>query len=124
MMFSVASPSLTPETKKELESIRAQFKDGIGSHIAELKSVYGPYDFIISSQAQKQFASMDKQDYERIVMLFKRMKINPDSNLAKINNETSMVVRTGSYAVLMDLVRDKYKLYVLKVGRAAEILKQ
>lgn len=79
------------------------------------------YAIIFSDLARKQFLKLPKDTQERIVSALERIRIRPEAYITKLVDEPGYKFRVGDYRIIMDIQKDKFTIFVLKVGHRKNI---
>ena len=79
------------------------------------------YEVVFSDLAKKQFLKLPKDIQNRIISALERIRVRPEVYITKLIDESSYKFRAGDYRIIMDIQKDKFILFVLKVGHRKNI---
>ena len=81
------------------------------------------YEIVFSEKAKKQFLKLEKDIQNRTINSLQRIKIRPESHVKKLVGESVYRLRVGDYRVIMDIIKDKVLILIIKVGHRKNIYK-
>ena len=79
------------------------------------------WNILFSATAKNQFEKLDKQLQKRIISALERIRIRPEAYLKKLVGDPAYSLRVGDYRIIIDLIKDKLVILVLKVGHRKNI---
>ena len=82
------------------------------------------YEIIFSDKAFKQLKKLEPDTQERIIKVLERIRIRPDKFVTKIVGDSGFRLRVGDYRVIVDIVKDKLLVLVIKIGHRSRIYKK
>lgn len=81
------------------------------------------YEIVFSEKAKKQFLKLEKDIQKRIVSSLDRIKLRPGAYVTKLVGGTAYRLRVGDYRVIIDIVKGKLIILIIKVGHRKDIYK-
>ena len=82
------------------------------------------YIILFSNKAKKQLFKLEKKIQERIIAALERIRIRPESYIAKLVGDQGYKLRVGDYRVIMDIDNNNLLILVIKVGHRRDIYKR
>ncbi len=82
------------------------------------------FEVIWSESAANQLRSLDRGLARRIFRKVGELRENPHRLVRKIVNSPYYRLRVGKYRVILDIQRDKLRIFVLKVGHRESIYRR
>ena len=79
------------------------------------------WNILFSATAKKQFEKLDKQLQKRIISTLERIRIRPEAYLKKLVGDPAYSLRVGDYRIIIDLIKDKLIILILRVGHRKNI---
>ena len=79
------------------------------------------YAIIISDNALKQIAKLDKPIQERIFNSLEKIRIRPESFVKKLVGMPGYRLRVGDYRIILDIEKEKLLVLVIKVGHRRNV---
>jgi mRNA interferase RelE/StbE len=79
------------------------------------------YEIVFSQKAKKQLFKLERLIQERIISALERIKIRPESYIVKLVGDPGYKLRVGDYRVIMDIVKSKLLVLVIKIGHRKNI---
>jgi mRNA interferase RelE/StbE len=80
------------------------------------------YSLFILRQAQKELASLEKTDYQKIKEAILRLADNPrPSGCSKLVGREGWKIRVGNYRVIYEINAQKKEVIVLHVGHRRDV---
>ena len=79
------------------------------------------YEIIFSNKARKQLLKLEKNIQKRIITALERIRIRPESYIAKLVGDPGYKLRVGDYRVMMDINNNNLLILVIMVGHRKEI---
>jgi len=79
------------------------------------------YIILFSNKAKKQLFKLEKKIQERIIAALERIRIRPESYIAKLVGDQGYKLRVGDYRVIMDIDNNNLLILVIKVGHRRDI---
>ena len=80
------------------------------------------YSLFILRQAQKELASLEKTDYQKIKEAILRLAENPrPSGCSKLVGREGWKIRVGNYRVIYEINAQKKEVIVLHVGHRRDV---
>ena len=79
------------------------------------------YIILFSNKAKKQLFKLEKKIQERIIAALERIRIRPESYIAKLVGDQGYKLRVGDYRVIMDIDNNNLLILVIKVGLRRDI---
>ena len=79
------------------------------------------WNILFSATAKNQFEKLDKQLQKRIISTLERIRIRPEAYLKKLVGDPAYSLRVGDYRIIIDLIKDKLIILILRVGHRKNI---
>ena len=81
------------------------------------------YDIIFTDTSRNQFFKLDKKMQERIIKVLERIRIRPEAHVKKLVGDPGYRLRVGEYRVIIDIIKEKLIILVIKIGHRKNIYK-
>ncbi len=82
------------------------------------------YEIIFSNKARKQLFKLEKSIQKKIIAILERIRIRPESYIAKLIGDLGFKLRVGDYRVIMDIDNTSLFILIIKVGHRRDIYKR
>ena len=74
------------------------------------------YEIIFTEKAENQLKKLEKSIQDRILSVLERVRIKPEKYFKKLVGEKAYRLKIGKYRVIVDIIKNKLIILVLKVG--------
>lgn len=82
------------------------------------------YEITIKPKAEKQLSQLPKKISERILKKIIFIKDTPQTFMKKLKSKNIWSLGIGDYRALIDLIEDKRRMDIIKVGHRKEIYQE
>lgn len=82
------------------------------------------YEIIFSNKARKQLLKLEKNIQKRIITALERIRIRPESYIAKLVGDPGYKLRVRDYRAIMDINNNNLLILAIMVGHRKEIYKR
>jgi mRNA interferase RelE/StbE len=82
------------------------------------------YEIIFTDTTRKQFLKLEKKMQERIIKVLERIRIRPEAHVKKLVGDPGYRLRVGEYRVIIDIIKEKLIILVIKIGHRKNIYKK
>ena len=79
------------------------------------------YEIIFSDKAKRQLGKLERNIQERIINSLERIRIRPESFVAKLVGDPAYKLRVGDYRILLDIDKGKLLILVIKIGHRKNV---
>ena len=81
------------------------------------------YEIEFTDLSRKQFHKLEKETQERIIKALERIRIRPETHVKKLVGDPGYRLRVGEYRVILDIIKDKLIILVIKIGHRKNVYK-
>jgi len=79
------------------------------------------YKLIYSQEALKQLKKFSRDARARIISTLERIRIRPYPYIKKLVGNPYFSLRVGDYRVILNIIEDKLRIFVIEVGHRRNI---
>ena len=81
------------------------------------------YSIIYSDKVRKQLKKLPQNIQQRIIYTIERCRIRPSSYIKKLVGNPYFSLRVGKYRIIMRIIKNELKIFVIEVGHRKNIYK-
>ena len=81
------------------------------------------YEIIVSKKADKFLSKIPEDDRTRIINAMDKLRIRPEAYVKRLVGNEYYKFRVGNYRLIVDLVKEKLVVLVIKIGHRRNIYK-
>ena len=82
------------------------------------------YEIILSRKVEKFLDKLNSSERSRIISAVEKLRIRPEAYLIRLVGEKTYKFRVGDYRLIVDLVKNKLLVLVVKIGFRKNIYKK
>jgi len=81
------------------------------------------FKLIYSKAALKFLEKLEKVNQTRIIYSLERCRIRPEAHAKKLVNSPYFSLRIGKYRLILDLIKNELRIYMIEIGHRKNIYK-
>jgi mRNA interferase RelE/StbE len=79
------------------------------------------YEILFTNTARDELKTLENSIQKRIIGVFERIRIRPESYLKRLTGVPYFRLRVGDYRLILDLQKDKLVILVVRLGHRENI---